>query len=79
MASEPIYCPDDPHRRNNNWAVAHVAFHGKLIDACGSPVLLDICRRLSGAAELYRAWSGQLPQPRAEVRADLPHRVLAAL
>jgi len=32
-------------RRDNNWAVAHVAFHDKLIDACGSPVLLDICRR----------------------------------
>ena len=60
MASEPIYRPDDPQRRNNDWAVAHIAFHDKLIDACGSPVLLDICRRLSDAAELYRAWSGAL-------------------
>jgi DNA-binding GntR family transcriptional regulator len=78
MASEPIYCPDDPHRRNNNWAVAHVAFHDKLIDACGSPVLLDICRRLSGAAELYRAWSGAWADDRQPVRRDIAteHREL---
>ena len=78
MASEPIYCPDDPHRRNNNWAVAHVAFHDKLIDACGSPVLLDICRRLSGAAELYRAWSGAWADGRQPVKRDIAteHREL---
>jgi len=78
MASEPIYCPDDPHRRNNNWAVAHVAFHDKLIDACGSPVLLDICRRLSDAAELYRAWSGAWADGRQPVKRDIAteHREL---
>jgi len=71
MASEPIYRPDDPQRRNNDWAVAHIAFHDKLIDACGSPVLLDICRRLSDAAELYRAWSGAWAEGRQPVRRDI--------
>jgi DNA-binding GntR family transcriptional regulator len=58
MASESQYRADDPHARNNEWAVAHITFHFKLIEACGNNVLLDICARLSDAAELYRAWSG---------------------
>lgn len=78
MASEPIYHPDDSHRRNNDWAVAHIAFHHKLIEACGNPVLLDICSRLSDAAELYRAWSGAPAKGRQPVRRDIAreHREL---
>jgi DNA-binding GntR family transcriptional regulator len=78
MSSEPIYRPDAPQRRNNDWAAAHIAFHYKLIEACGSPVLLDICTRLSGAAELYRAWSGAWAEGRQPVRRDIAaeHREL---
>jgi DNA-binding GntR family transcriptional regulator len=78
MASEPIYRPDDPHRRNNDWAAAHIAFHYKLIEACGNPVLLDICVRLSDAAELYRAWSGAWAEGRQPVKRDIAteHREL---
>jgi DNA-binding GntR family transcriptional regulator len=78
MASEPIYRPDDPRSRNPAWAAAHIAFHEKLIDACGSPVLLDICHRLSDAAELYRAWSGAWAEGRQPVRRDIAteHRQL---
>ena len=78
MASEPIYRPDDPHSRNPAWATAHIAFHDKLIGACGNPVLLDICRRLSDAAELYRAWSGAWAEGRQPVRRDIvtEHRQL---
>jgi DNA-binding GntR family transcriptional regulator len=78
MASEPIYRPDDPHARNPAWVAAHIAFHDKLIDACGSPLLLDICRRLSDAAELYRAWSGAWAEGRPPVRRDIAteHRQL---
>jgi len=77
MASEPIYRPGDPYRRND-WAVAHLAFHGKLIEACGNAVLLDICARLSDAAELYRAWSGAWAGGREPVRRDIAreHREL---
>lgn len=57
MASLPMFLPDDPPKRNEEWALAHLAFHHKLIEACGNPILLDICARLSDAAELYRAWS----------------------
>jgi len=58
LSSQPMYLPGDPPSRNEEWAAAHIAFHHKLIDACGNAVLLDICDRLSDAAELYRAWSG---------------------
>jgi DNA-binding GntR family transcriptional regulator len=57
MASQPLYLAGEG-RRNNEWAVAHVAFHHTLIAACGNALLLGICDRLSDSAELYRAWSG---------------------
>ena len=57
MASLPMLLPADPASRNEEWALAHMAFHFTLTEACGNPVLLDICARLSDAAELYRAWS----------------------
>ncbi len=57
MASVPMMLPGDPPKRNEEWAVAHMEFHFKLIEACDNPVLLDICARLSDAAELYRSWS----------------------
>ena len=53
-----MYDPNEPAGRNEQWAVAHLAFHDTLICACGNPRLLGICRRLSDATELYRAWSG---------------------
>ena len=57
MASLPMLLPDSPPKRNAAWAAAHMDFHTKLIEACDNPVLLDICTRLSDAAEMYRAWS----------------------
>jgi DNA-binding GntR family transcriptional regulator len=78
MASLPMYQPGVAHSRNNEWAVAHVAFHAKLIEACGSPILLGICARLSDAAELYRAWSGAYTDGRHPARRDVAaeHRAL---
>lgn len=75
MASQPMLRPDDPTARNEDWARAHLAFHDKLIDACDNARLLGICRRLSDAAEVYRAWSG--PGTR-EVKRDVAgeHRAL---
>lgn len=58
LSNQPMYLPGTPLRRNENWARAHLEFHHTLIAACGNAVLLDICTRLSDAAELYRAWSG---------------------
>lgn len=57
MDRQPMFI-GTPGRRNEEWAQAHLEFHHTLIQACGNAVLLDICIRLSDAAELYRAWSG---------------------
>lgn len=58
LAGQSMFLPGEPRRRNEEWARAHLEFHHTLIQACGNVVLLDICARLSDAAELYRAWSG---------------------
>ena len=78
MASQPMYRPDDPHTRSNDWALAHITFHAQLIQACGNQVLLGICARLSDAAELYRAWSGAWTAGGAPAQRDVAaeHRAL---
>ena len=58
LAAQPVYLPGPPVRGNRAWSQAHSAFHHSLIAGCGNVILLDICDRLSDAAELYRAWSG---------------------
>jgi DNA-binding GntR family transcriptional regulator len=76
MSSEPTYRPTHPELRNHDWAIAHVAFHHTLIEACGNRRLIDICTRLSDAAELYRAWSSSPGDPHRDVAAE--HRDLMA-
>ncbi|WP_147261880.1 FCD domain-containing protein [Pseudonocardia hierapolitana] len=49
--------PDAPEETSEEWAAAHGGFHGKLIEACGVPVMLDMCSALVDATELYRRWS----------------------
>jgi len=58
MASQPVHRPDDPATRTSDWTAAHRAFHDTLIEAADNHVLLEICQRLSDAAQLHRAWSG---------------------
>jgi DNA-binding GntR family transcriptional regulator len=76
LAGQAMFIPGDPPRRNEEWARAHLEFHFTLVRACDNPVLLDICARLSDAAELYRAWSA--PGTR-ELHRDVAgeHRALA--
>lgn len=74
MAGVPMNVPGRPNVRNRDWATAHVAFHYTLIEACGNPILLDICARLSDAAELYRAWAGDGGEFKRDVAAE--HKAL---
>ncbi len=74
LASRPVYLPGQPKARNGEWASAHTAFHYKLIEACDNEVLLEVCQRLSGAAELYRAWSGGGGEVHRDVAAE--HRAI---
>jgi DNA-binding GntR family transcriptional regulator len=48
---------DGSRRVSEAWAAAHAVFHATLIDACGSPILRDICRSLYDASEFYRRWT----------------------
>ena len=54
----PMRVAEDPERTSEEWAAAHAAFHEALISACQVPLLLDFCRILHAATELYRRWSG---------------------
>ena len=79
LSSQPIYLPHEPGSRNPEWATAHIAFHHKLIDACGNAVLLDICDRLSDAAELYRAWSAGNGEVKRDIATEHRELMEAAL
>jgi DNA-binding GntR family transcriptional regulator len=74
MANEPVYLSHVSGAHNPEWAAHHVAFHHQLIQACGNAVLLDICARLSDAAQVYRAWSGDRGGVKRDVAAE--HRAL---
>ncbi|GAB3561648.1 hypothetical protein GCM10027344_16690 [Spelaeicoccus albus] len=66
-----MYSPDDPAHRNDEWARAHTIYHQKLFEGCGNDTLIDICRNLSEAAELYRGWTTQdAPDSETEVAAN---------
>lgn len=57
LARTTEYDPEDSARVTDEWAAAHSEFHFTLLEACGNPILLDICARLWSATELYRRWS----------------------
>jgi DNA-binding GntR family transcriptional regulator len=61
-------------RTTEAWAAAHASFHATLIDACGSPILRDICRSLYDASEFYRRWTASVPGQARDVLAE--HRAL---
>jgi DNA-binding GntR family transcriptional regulator len=57
LARTPERVPDDPARSNDDWAVAHAAFHLALVDGCGSPWLLHLHGLLYAQSERYRRLS----------------------
>ncbi|MFD5258312.1 GntR family transcriptional regulator [Streptomyces bobili] len=59
LAKEPVKITNGSSQYNPAWSQAHAAFHYALIQACEIPILLDICVRLSDAAEVYRAWAAR--------------------
>lgn len=57
MERTPRYREEDATQLNEEWVIAHAAFHAKLIEACNVPVLIDLAATLSDATSLYRRWS----------------------
>jgi DNA-binding GntR family transcriptional regulator len=57
MARTPQVLADDPDRFDENWILAHSAFHEALLAGCDNPRLVAAALTLRDAAELYRRWS----------------------
>ena len=55
--SDPMRAADTPDRTSESWAQAHADFHEALIAACDVTLLVDFCRTLRDATEVYRRWS----------------------
>jgi DNA-binding GntR family transcriptional regulator len=54
LSRTPRHLVEGSSDRNPAWERAHRAFHRALIEACGSPWLIETCERLFDAAERYR-------------------------
>ncbi|NVM98123.1 GntR family transcriptional regulator [Arthrobacter sp. SDTb3-6] len=50
--------PENPDVHTEDWNHAHQAFHAKLVEACGVPVLIDLTCTLSDLSQLYGRWAG---------------------
>lgn len=74
LAVTPMYFDDG--RGNVEWMSAHAAFHTALTAGAGSPVLERLRRQLYDASELYRYWSGNLPQHRRRPPIDDEHKLI---
>jgi DNA-binding GntR family transcriptional regulator len=57
LSRTPRRGDDDPQHVSDAWADAHRAFHRKLIEPCGVPVLITWSHELADATELYRRWA----------------------
>ena len=66
LTRTPRRTKDDPDRINEDWAVAHRAFHAKLLQACACPLMTRLAANLADHTELYRRWAA--PSQAAAVR-----------
>jgi DNA-binding GntR family transcriptional regulator len=70
----PLYLQDGTP--NTDWLAAHAGFHAALAAAAGSPILERLRRQLYDASELYRMWSGNLPDHPARVHVADEHTAI---
>lgn len=64
LANTPVRDSKKPTQPSDAYAAAHAEFHATLIGACESPTLIEFCRTLYDASELYRRMSYVLNQNR---------------
>ena len=67
LSRTPERAPGDPARLNDEWSIAHEAFHHSLVANCDSPWLLRLRSLLYAQSERYR----RLSVPLAETDRDL--------
>lgn len=57
LTNTPVAPEGKPKLVNLDFVEAHRAFHMTLVDGCSSPMLIDLCRSLYDASEMYRRLS----------------------
>jgi GntR family transcriptional regulator, carbon starvation induced regulator len=62
---------------NEAWTAAHAHFHATLIEACGNPLLIELCRSLFDSSEVYRRWSLSLKRQLGIEHSKIRDAVLA--
>ncbi len=79
LSRTPERAPDDPKRYNDDFAIAHNAFHQAVVAACASPWLLRIRAQLFAQHERYRWLSKPLAQIERDLKAEHAGIVEAAI
>jgi DNA-binding GntR family transcriptional regulator len=79
LSRTPERVASDPMRSDDEWAEAHAAFHGALVDGAGSPWLLRIHSQLYAQSERYRRLSIPLGTGERNVGAEHQKIMEAAL
>jgi DNA-binding GntR family transcriptional regulator len=77
LEKTPRRAEDDPDIHTEAWNQAHQAFHAKLVEACGVPVLIDLTCVLSDLSQLYGRWAGVATRD-AKRDIELEHRQILA-
>ncbi|AKS35278.1 GntR family transcriptional regulator [Mycolicibacterium goodii] len=74
MERTPMYATADPDRFNDDWVLAHAAFHQALLDGCPNRRILATASALRDSAELYRQWSAPRHDRKRDIAAE--HRAI---
>ena len=69
---------DESGELTDAWNHAHQAFHAKLLEACGVPVLIDLASTLSDLSQLYGRWAGHATRATGRDIAQEHREILAA-
>lgn len=70
LGRTPMYAPADPGRFNDEWVLAHAAFHQALLDGCTNRRILATASALRDSAELYRQWSAPQHDRKRDIAAE---------
>ena len=74
MTRVPQGRDDLPSAISEDWEARHAVFHATLIEACGSPILIEMCSKLFSRADRYRRMSVSLSGPTRDVEGE--HRAI---
>ncbi len=77
LARTPSRDPPGSDQMSTAWTAAHAHFHATLIEACDSPQLIELCRSLFDASELYRRWSLRVKRALTNEHGAIVQAVLA--